>query len=82
MLLEVLLVDDSSSDVRLKQKAFGNANESIHLDIASDGVEAIACLRRQGAHVHARRPDLRLRVQNLPLWMAARSWPGVRQMTA
>jgi two-component system response regulator len=66
MLLEVLLVEDGSSDVRLKQEAFGDANDSIHLNIASDGVEAMAFPGRQGAHVHARRPDLIVPVLNLP----------------
>jgi chemotaxis family two-component system response regulator Rcp1 len=66
MPIEVLLVEDSPGDVRLTQEAFRDANRSIHLQVASDGVEAMAFLRREGAHVHALRPDLILLDLNLP----------------
>ena len=66
MPIEVLLVEDSPGDVRLTQEAFRDANRSIHLQVASDGVEAMAFLRRQGAHVDAPRPDLILLDLNLP----------------
>jgi chemotaxis family two-component system response regulator Rcp1 len=36
------------------------------LHVASDGVEAMAFLRHEGAHVHAPRPDLILLDLNLP----------------
>jgi two-component system, chemotaxis family, response regulator Rcp1 len=63
---EVLLVEDSPGDVRLMQEAFGTANPSIHLHVASDGMEAMAYLMHQGIHVNARRPDLILLDLNLP----------------
>ena len=63
---EVLLVEDSPGDVRLTQEAFQDANRAIHLHVASDGVEAMAFLRREGKHVHAPRPDLILMDLNLP----------------
>ena len=66
MPIEVLLVEDSPGDVRLTQEAFRDANRSIHLQVASDGAEAMAFLRREGAHVHALRPDLILLDLNLP----------------
>jgi two-component system, chemotaxis family, response regulator Rcp1 len=66
MPIEVLLVEDSPGDVRLTQEAFRDANRSIHLHVASDGVEAMAFLRRQGAHVHDPRPDIILLDLNLP----------------
>jgi hypothetical protein len=44
--MEVLLVEDSPGDVRLMQEAF-RANQSIHLNVATDGVEAMAFLRRE-----------------------------------
>jgi two-component system, chemotaxis family, response regulator Rcp1 len=66
MPIEVLLVEDSPGDVRLTQEAFRDANRSIHLQVASDGVEAMAVLRREGIHVHAPRPDLILLDLNLP----------------
>jgi two-component system, chemotaxis family, response regulator Rcp1 len=64
--IEVLLVEDSPGDVRLTQEAFRDADPSIHLHVASDGVEAMAFLRHEGAHVDAPRPDLILLDLNLP----------------
>ncbi len=66
MSIEVLLVEDSPGDVRLTQEAFRDANTSIHLHVASDGVEAMAFLRREGTHGHAPRPDIILLDLNLP----------------
>jgi two-component system, chemotaxis family, response regulator Rcp1 len=63
---EVLLVEDSPGDVRLTKEAFREADESIHLNVASDGVEAMAFLRQEGAHANAPRPDLILLDLNLP----------------
>ena len=64
--IEVLLIEDSPGDVRLTQEAFRDANPSIQLHVASDGVEAMAFLRQEGVHVHAPRPDLILLDLNLP----------------
>ena len=64
--LQVLLVEDSPGDVRLTREVFREANMSINLHVVSDGVEAIAFLRHEGAHVHAPRPDLILLDLNLP----------------
>jgi two-component system, chemotaxis family, response regulator Rcp1 len=66
MPMHVLLVEDSPGDVRLTQEAFRDANRSVHLHVASDGVEAMAFLRREGANVHAPRPDIILLDLNLP----------------
>jgi chemotaxis family two-component system response regulator Rcp1 len=66
MSIEVLLVEDSPGDVRLTQEAFRDANRSIHLHVVSDGVEAMAFLRREGTHGHAPRPDIILLDLNLP----------------
>ena len=64
--VEVLLVEDSPGDVRLTREVFREANRAIHLHVAADGVEAMAFLRREGAHVGAPRPDLILLDLNLP----------------
>lgn len=64
--IEVLLVEDSPGDVRLTQEAFRDANRAIHLHVATDGVEAMAFLKKEGAHVDAPRPDLILLDLNLP----------------
>lgn len=66
MAIEVLLVEDSPGDVRLTQEAFREANRDIHLHVASDGVEAMAFLKRQGTNLNAPRPDLILLDLNLP----------------
>ncbi len=63
---EVLLVEDSPGDVRLTREAFREANNSIHLHVASDGVEAMAFLKREGIHAEAPRPDIILLDLNLP----------------
>jgi len=63
---EVLLVEDSAGDVRLTLEAFREANRSIRLHVASDGVEAMAFLAREGAHAASPRPDLILLDLNLP----------------
>src|ERR1700681_619028 len=64
--IHVLLVEDSPGDVRLTREAFREANRSIHLHVASDGVEAMAFLRREGGHHRAPRADLILLDLNLP----------------
>jgi chemotaxis family two-component system response regulator Rcp1 len=66
MAMEVLLVEDSPGDVRLTQEAFRDANKSIHVHVAADGVEAMAFLRHEGAYVDVPRPDLILLDLNLP----------------
>jgi two-component system, chemotaxis family, response regulator Rcp1 len=63
---EVLLVEDSPGDLRLTQEAFRDANPSVQLDVAADGVEAMAYLRREGARSKALRSDLILLDLNLP----------------
>ena len=64
--MDVLLVEDSPGDVRLTREAFREANGSVNLHVASDGVEAMAFLRREGVHVDAPRPDFILLDLNLP----------------
>lgn len=64
--IEVLLVEDSPGDVRLTREAFRDADVSVRLHVANDGVEAVAFLRKQGTHAHAPRPHLILLDLNLP----------------
>jgi chemotaxis family two-component system response regulator Rcp1 len=66
MSIEVLLVEDSPGDVRLTKEAFHDTNRLVHLHFATDGVEAMAFLRREGTHARAPRPDLILLDLNLP----------------
>ena len=64
--IEVLLVEDSPGDVRLTREALKDAKVEISLHVASDGIEAMAFLEREGPHEHAPRPDLILLDLNLP----------------
>ena len=64
--IEVLLVEDSPGDVRLTREALKDAKVHISLHVASDGIEAMAYLEREGPHVNAIRPDLILLDLNLP----------------
>ena len=64
--LQVLLVEDSPGDVRLTREAFREANGSVRLHVATDGVEAMAFLRRTDGHADAPRPDFILLDLNLP----------------
>ena len=63
---QVLLIEDSPGDVRLTREAFREANGRIVLHVATDGVEAMAFLRRHDPHSHAPHPDLILLDLNLP----------------
>ena len=64
--IEVLLVEDSAGDVRLTREALKDAKVHISLNVASDGIEAMAFLERTGVHANAPRPDLILLDLNLP----------------
>jgi chemotaxis family two-component system response regulator Rcp1 len=64
--MDVLLVEDSPGDVRLTREAFREANGSVRLHVASDGVEAMAFLRREGDYRESPRPDFILLDLNLP----------------
>jgi chemotaxis family two-component system response regulator Rcp1 len=66
MPIEILLIEDSPGDVRLTQEAFRDANPLIHLNVAMDGVDGMAFLRREGRHTKTPRPDLILLDLNLP----------------
>jgi two-component system, chemotaxis family, response regulator Rcp1 len=66
MPFEILLVDDNAADVRLLQEAFCEVDESLHLHVANDGVEALAFLEQEGDHSQAPRPDLILLDLNMP----------------
>jgi chemotaxis family two-component system response regulator Rcp1 len=66
MPIQILLVEDNAGDVRLMREVLLGVNNSIHLLVASDGVEAMAFLNREGKYVRAPRPDLILLDLNLP----------------
>src|SRR5690349_15376378 len=64
--IEVLLVEDDPGDVLMTQEAFEEHKVRNRLTVVSDGAEALAYLRREGAFADAVRPDLILLDLNLP----------------
>jgi CheY-like chemotaxis protein len=64
--IEVLLVEDDPGDVLMTQEAFEEHKIGNTLNVVSDGVEALAYLRREGQFAGAVRPDLILLDLNLP----------------
>ena len=64
--VEVLLVEDSPTDILMTQEALEQGNLGINLHVVEDGVEAVAFLRRTGPYGGASRPDLILLDWNLP----------------
>jgi CheY-like chemotaxis protein len=70
MPIEVLLVEDNPVDVRFTHEAFRAIHPSIHFHVVSDGVEAMAFLRHEGAHLLA--PALSCSISTSPRWVAGR----------
>ena len=64
--IEVLLVEDDPGDVLMTREAFAEHKLNNNLNVVSDGDEALAYLRREGAYANAVRPDLILLDLNLP----------------
>lgn len=64
--LEIFLIEDNPGDVLLTREALRGAKVLNRLTVASNGEEALAMLRREGAHAGAVRPDLVLLDLNLP----------------
>ena len=64
--IEILLVEDNPADVRLTTEALKEEKIYNNLHVVTDGVEAIAFLRREGRYAKAVRPDLILLDLNLP----------------
>src|SRR4029079_7786117 len=64
--VEVLLVEDDPGDVLMTREAFAEHTVHNKLTVVSDGEEALAYLRRQGAYRSCARPDLILLDLNLP----------------
>lgn len=65
--IEILLVEDNPGDARLTLEAFKEGRVLNNITVISDGVEALAYLRRQGPkYADAVQPDLILLDLNLP----------------
>jgi two-component system, chemotaxis family, response regulator Rcp1 len=64
--VDILLVEDNPGDVRLTIEALKDGKVRNRLNVAVDGVEALAFLRREGKYANAPRPDVILLDLNLP----------------
>jgi two-component system, chemotaxis family, response regulator Rcp1 len=64
--IEILLVEDSESDIVLTQEVLRDAKVINHLTVARDGEEAMRVSRHEGEHADGPRPDLILLDLNLP----------------
>jgi len=65
--IEILLVEDNPGDARLTLEAFKEGRVLNNITVISDGVDALAYLRRQGPkYSDAVQPDLILLDLNLP----------------
>ena len=64
--VELLLVEDNATDVRLTIEALRDGKVANRLSVVSDGVEALLYLRRAHPYTQAHRPDLVLLDLNLP----------------
>jgi CheY-like chemotaxis protein len=64
--IDVLLVEDDPGDVLMTREAFEDNKVANRLAVVSDGVSALAFLRKEGEHADARTPDLVLLDLNLP----------------
>ncbi|GAA2398000.1 two-component system response regulator [Catellatospora methionotrophica] len=64
--IEVLLVEDDPGDVLMTREAFEEYKMRNTLHVVSDGVEALAYLRKEGEFADVHTPDLILLDLNLP----------------
>ncbi len=64
--INILLVEDNPGDAHLTIEALKEGKFNNHLIHVSDGVEALAYLRKQGAYQDAIHPDLILLDLNMP----------------
>lgn len=64
--IEILMVEDNPGDVRLAQEALRESKLTNRIHAVSDGLAALAFLRRQGSYADVVQPDLILLDLNLP----------------
>lgn len=64
--IDVLLVEDDPGDVLMTREAFADNKVANRLAVVSDGVSALAFLRKEGEYADAPTPDLILLDLNLP----------------
>lgn len=64
--IHVLLIEDNPADIDLTRESMDASKLYVEISVASDGVQALEFLRREGAHSRAERPDIIVLDLNLP----------------
>jgi chemotaxis family two-component system response regulator Rcp1 len=62
----ILLVEDNPGDIRLTQEALKESELDVHLDVVSDGEQAVDFLLKRGKYATSSRPHIILLDLNLP----------------
>jgi len=84
--IDVLLVEDDPGDVLMTREAFKDNKLANRLSVVSDGVDAMAFLRKEDQYAGSPTPDLVLLDLNLPrmdgreVLAAMKSDPGLRRI--
>lgn len=78
--IEMLLVEDNETDIRLTQIALKQAKLANNLTVVRDGEEAISYLEGTGEHEGRKRPDLVLLDLNLPKLNGSDVLQRIREM--
>jgi CheY-like chemotaxis protein len=64
--IKILLVEDNPADAELTRETLAQSKILVNMSVVSDGLEALAFLRREGDYANANRPDLLLLDLNMP----------------
>ena len=64
--VELLLVEDDDGDIFLTEEAFRETGMNLHINVVTDGEQALDYLHRRGPYAQATRPDLVLLDLNMP----------------
>ena len=64
--INILLVEDNPGDVELTKNVFENGKVANNIEVATDGEQAMAYLRKEGDYADATTPDIILLDLNLP----------------
>lgn len=64
--VNILIVEDNEADIRLIEEAFKEGKLYVDLNVAEDGVEAMAYLRKESNYENINSPDIILLDLNMP----------------
>jgi CheY-like chemotaxis protein len=65
-MFNILLVEDNSGDIMLMKEVLSGSRFSTHLDVVTDGIEAIEFLGRKNKYHNAVKPDIIILDLTLP----------------